>query len=101
MKSDYRYSKDIVYNNFVWCEPDAAQKSRIEDTAQKILDVRAEFEGKTLAWLYNENTMPQELRNAHRENDLAVMAAYGFDENMNEAEIVSALMKMYKHLTEK
>lgn len=100
MKSDYAYSATLVYNNFIWCEPAAAQKSRIEETAQKILDVRAEFAGKTLAYLYNETTMPPELRAAHKENDAAVMAAYGFEESMSESEIVAALMKKYQEFTE-
>ena len=95
----YRYSKDIVYNNFVWCSPTDTQKKLIEQTAQKILDVRADFADKTLAYLYNESTMPPELRLAHWENDSAVMAAYGFDENLSESEIVAALMEMYKNLT--
>ena len=96
LKSDYRYSKDIVYNNFVWCEYDSA----IEKTAAKILEVRAGYEGKTLAFLYNESTMPEDLRLAHLENDAAVKSAYGF-ENLSEEEIVSALMILYKNLTEK
>lgn len=95
----YRYSKDIVYNNFVWCSPTDAQKKLIEETAQKILTVRAEFDGKTLAYLYNESTMPVELRLAHMENDAAVMAAYGFDENLSESEIVAALMELHKKMT--
>ena len=98
LKSDYRYSKDIVYNNFIWCRPTIAQKNLIELTAQKILEVRAEFEGKTLAYLYGKD-MPDKLREAHAANDAAVMAAYGFDENMTEFEMVSALMKMYQALT--
>ncbi|MBR5912757.1 MAG: class I SAM-dependent DNA methyltransferase [Selenomonadaceae bacterium] len=94
----YRYSKDIVYNNFIWCSPTLEQKKLIEMTAQKILNVRAEFAGKTLAWLYNETTMPDELRAAHKANDLAVMTAYGFAENLSEEEIVAALMKMYEKI---
>lgn len=99
LKSDYNYSKNIVYNNFVWCNPTCAQKKLIEQTAQKILDVRADFSGKTFAYLYDEKTMPPELRLAHCENDAAVMAAYGFDEKMTESEIVAALMNLYKSLT--
>lgn len=94
----YRYSKDIVYNNFVWCSPTLEQCAKIESTAQKILDVRAEFEDWTLAALYDEKTMPEKLRAAHAENDLAVMAAYGFSAEMTEAEIVSALMEKYSQL---
>jgi len=101
LKSDYRYSKDIVYNNFIWCRPSAAQKKLIETTAQKILDVRADFKGQTLAYLYNEKTMPDKLRAAHKENDRAVMAAYGFDESMTEFETVSALMTLYKNFLQK
>ena len=95
----YRYSGGIVYNNFVWCEPSAAQKSRIEETAQAILDVRKKYADATLAELYDEVLMPADLRKAHKANDAAVMAAYGFDKNMTESEIVGELMKLYKKIS--
>ena len=101
MKSDYRYSKDIVYNNFPWCTPTPEQKAKIEQTAQAILDARAKYPDCSLADLYDELTMPPELRKAHQMNDLAVMAAYGFDRKITESECVAELMKMYKKLTEK
>ena len=96
LKSDYRYSKDIVYNNFPWCQPTDEQKARIESTAQGILDARSKFPDCSLADLYNESLMPPELRRAHQENDRAVMAAYGFDLNMRESEIVAELFRMYQ-----
>ena len=65
LKSDYRYSKDIVYNNFPWCTPTDAQKARIEKTAQMILDARAMYPDCSLADLYDETVMPPELRKAH------------------------------------
>ena len=99
LKSDYRYSKDIVYNNFPWCTPTAEQKAKIEQTAQGILDERAKFPDSSLADLYDELTMPPELRSAHRANDKAVMQAYGFAPAMSEQEIVAELMKMYRELT--
>ena len=99
LKSDYRYSKDIVYNNFPWCEPTAEQKAKIEQTAQAILDARAKYPDSSLADLYDEVTMPPELRKAHQENDRAVMAAYGFSTKMSESECVAELFKMYKELT--
>ena len=99
LKSDYRYSSNIVYNNFVWCEPTEEQRAKIESTAQKILDVRAGYPEKSLAELYSEKEMPADLRQAHAENDLAVMAAYGFSAEMTESEIVSALMEKYLQLT--
>ena len=95
----YRYSASIVYNNFVWCEPTAEQRAKIESAAQKILDVRAGYPEKSLAELYSEITMPADLRAAHLENDAAVMAAYGFSAAMTEAQIVSALMEKYLQLT--
>ncbi len=101
LESRYRYSKDIVYNNFPWCNPTEAQKAKIEKTAQTILDARAKYPDSSLADLYDETTMPPELRKAHKENDKAVMAAYGFDPKMSEAEIVAKLFRMYKKLTEK
>ena len=102
LKSDYRYSKDIVYNNFPWPTPTPAQKERIEKTAQAILDARALYPESSLADLYDELTMPVELRKAHRANDKAVMEAYGFWGRLNsEAACVAELMKLYKALTEK
>lgn len=101
LKSDYRYSKDIVYNNYPWCTPTDEQKARIEQTAQMILDARAQYPDCSLADLYDETTMPPELRKAHQANDLAVMAAYGFDKKITESECVAELMKMYQKLTAK
>lgn len=99
LKSDYRYSKDIVYNNFPWPTPTPEQQAKIEQTAQAILDARAQYPDSSLADLYNETLMPIELRKAHLENDKAVMKAYGFDVKMTESERVAALMKMYVKLT--
>ena len=98
LKSDYRYSKDIVYNNFPWPSADENQQKTIERTAQKILDARALYPDSSLADLYDQTLMPSELRKAHRENDKAVMQAYGFDSKMNEGEIVAELFKMYEKL---
>lgn len=99
LKSDYRYSKDIVYNNFPWPTPTDEQKQKIEKTAQTILDVRALYPDCSLADLYDELTMPTELRKAHQANDKAVMEAYGFSTKMTESECVAELMKMYQELT--
>lgn len=100
LKSDYRYSKDVVYNNFPWPSPTAEQKARIEVTAQAILDARALYPDCSLADLYDEVTMPPELRRAHQQNDKAVMQAYGFWGKLNtETECVAELMKMYQALT--
>ncbi len=105
LKSDYRYSKDIVYNNFPWPSPTDAQKARIEQTAQGILDARALYPDCSLADLYDEIAMPPELRKAHQANDVAVMDSYGFKrgtpEYTSEAACVAALMKMYQALTKK
>ena len=99
LKSDYRYSKDIVYNNFPWPTPTDEQKARIEATAQAILDARAKYPDSSLADLYDEVTMPPELRHAHQDNDRAVMAAYGFSTKMSESDCVAELFKMYQQLT--
>ncbi|MCR4665280.1 MAG: methylase [Paludibacteraceae bacterium] len=123
----YRYSKDIVYNNFPWpvgahtarvqdddaFEPNTLPddafpdkqasrlRSRIETTAQAILDARDLYPDSSLADLYDEVTMPPELRKAHQDNDRAVMEAYGFDwRTMTESECVAALFKMYQELTQ-
>ena len=96
----YRYSKDIVYNNFPWPTPTDEQKAKIEQTAQAILDARALYPDCSLADLYDELTMPVELRKAHQANDKAVMQAYGFWGKLNtESECVAELMKMYQELT--
>ena len=95
----YSYSNTIVYNNFPWPEPTEQQKAEIEKTAQAILDARELYPDCSLADLYDELTMPPELRKAHQANDKAVMKAYGFKNNMSESEIVSELMKMYQELT--
>lgn len=101
----YRYSAKIVYNNFPWPSPTPEQKAKIEQTAQGILDARALYPDSSLADLYDELTMPPELRKAHQENDKAVMAAYGITKNdeefHSESACVAMLMKMYKELTEK
>ena len=102
MKSDYQYSNKIVYNNFPWPTPTEEQKAKIERTAQAILDARALYPDSSLADLYDEVTMPQELRKAHQQNDKAVMQAYGFWGKYNsESACVAELMKMYQQLVEK
>lgn len=116
LKSDYRYSAAIVYNNFPWpllrdgvdyggqtsensvplC---LCVKEKIEKTAQAILDARAKYPDSSLADLYDPLTMPPELRKAHAANDAAVMEAYGFDKSLTESEIVAELFKRYAELT--
>lgn len=102
LKSDYRYSKDIVYNNFPWCNPTPEQKAKIEQTAQHILDVRAKYSDSSFADMYGENMyLYGDLVTAHQLNDRAVMEAYGFWGKLNtESECVAELMKMYQKLTE-
>ena len=98
----YQYSVNVVYNNFPWCEPTEAQKAKIEQTAQGILDARALYPDSSLADLYDELTMPPELRTAHQKNDRAVMEAYGFWGKLNsESDCVAELMKMYQELSYK
>ena len=101
LESRYRYSKDIVYNNFPWCNPTDVQKATIENTAQAILDVRAKNPDCSLADLYDDLTMPTDLRKAHSDNDKAVMEAYGFNTKMTEAEIIIELLKKYQEFVEK
>lgn len=95
----YRYSKELVYNTFPWPAPTEKQKAKIEQTAQAILDARAHYPDCSLATLYDETTMPAELRKAHQNNDRAVMQAYGFSvKDMTESQCVAELMKMYQKL---
>ena len=100
LKSDYRYSAKIVYNNFPWCDLTDSNKAIFSKTAQDILNARANHPGATLADLYGENfELFTDLAEAHEANDKAVMKAYGFKANMTEPQIVAELMKMYQELT--
>ena len=101
LKSDYRYSKEQVYNTFPWPNPTETQKAKIEQTAQAILDARSKFPNTSMADLYDEVTMPVELRKAHQDNDRAVMQAYGFPvkSTFTESQCVAELFKLYKEKT--
>lgn len=100
LKSDYRYSATIVYNNFPLPNPTKEQQAKIEKTAQAILAARAIYKDCSLADLYDDVTMPPELRKAHQLNDRAIMEAYGFwGKVKTESECVSELMKMYQKIT--
>ena len=101
LKSDYRYSKEQVYNTFPWPNPTETQKAKIEQTAQAILDARSKFPNTSMADLYDEVTMPMELRKAHQDNDRAVMQAYGFPvkSTFTESQCVAELFKLYKEIT--
>ena len=102
LKSDYRYSAKIVYNNFPWPSPTDKQKENINKTAKAVLDARAKYPNSSLADLYDELTMPPDLRKAHQQNDIAVMEAYGFNwRKMTESDCVAELMKMYEELLKK
>ena len=95
----YRYSKDIVYNNFPWAEATDEQKAAIEKLAQGVLDARGKFPDSSLADLYDPLTMPKELLKAHQVLDRAVLKLYKFKQDMSESEIVAKLMEMYQKLT--
>jgi hypothetical protein len=100
LKSDYRYSKDVVYNNFPWPSPTEEQRKKIELTAQAILDARDLYPDSSFADLYDELTMPIELRKAHMQNDKAVMQAYGLSiKGTTEESCVAKLMRMYQKIT--
>ena len=105
LKSDYRYSNTLVYNNFPWPTTTEQQKLKIEQTAQAILDARALYPDSSLADLYDELTMPPGLRKEPQANDRAVMDAYGFVKGSpartSESACVAELMKMYQTLTSK
>lgn len=103
IKSDYRYSAKIVYNNFPWSNPSKSQKEKIEKTAQEILNARKLYPNCSLADLYDELTMPKELRAAHQKNDKAVMESYGFPvkSSFTESMCVAELMNLYEKLVEK
>ncbi len=102
LKSDYSYTVNNVYNNFPWPNPTDEQRAKIEQTAQTILDARALYPDSSLADLYDELTMPVELRKAHQDNDRVVMQAYGFNvKTMTESQCVAELFKLYQSMTKK
>ncbi|MVX67023.1 methylase [Clostridium chromiireducens] len=97
LKSDYRYSKELVYNTFPWPEPTEEQKKKIEESAKRILEVRIRYKSSSMASLYDPVSMPRELSKAHEENDKAVMKSYGFSiRDMSEEDCVAELMKLYQ-----
>ena len=93
----YRYSGSVVYNNFVWADATDEQKEKISKTAQAILDARNLYSNTSLAELYSQNglSIATELYTAHKANDKAVLALYGFNADATEDEIVAKLMQMY------
>ena len=100
LKSDYRYSGSVVYNNFPWPTSTNNQMAEIEKTSQAILNARALYPDNSFADLYDEVTMPIELRKAHQDNDRAVMQAYGFDvKTTTESSCVAHLFELYQALT--
>lgn len=100
LKSDYRYSNTIVYNNFPWPEISTEmQKQNIEKAAQSVLDARQQFSNSSLADLYDPLTMPPILQQAHQSLDKAVDAAYGKTTFRSEAERVAFLFELYQKYT--
>ena len=97
----YRYSKDIVYNNFPWPNPTEERLQKIEQTAKSILDAREFYSEASLADMYGNLILFSELMKAHRANDVAVLEAYGFPKDATESEIVARLFKMYQELIKK
>ena len=100
LKSDYQYSNNIVYNNFPWAEnPSKEAVKKIEEKAQKVLDVRAKYPDCSLADLYDPNTMPPDLVKAHNELDNAVDSSYGKKKFITEAERMEFLFDLYEKYT--
>ena len=99
LKSDYRYAKDIVYNNFPWPETTDEQRAEIENLARTVMDARAQYPENSLADLYDPLTMPPELLKAHQSLDRAVMKLYGFAKDAPESAIVAVLMERYQAIT--
>lgn len=102
IKSDYRYSNEIVYNNFPWPTPTDTQKKKLEQTAQAIIDARKHYPNSSLADMYGEQMyLYTDLVAAHHQNDLAVMKAYRFSTKMTEEDIVKELFGRYMELTQR
>lgn len=101
LKSDYRYSKEIVYNNFPWPEANKKQQEKIAKLAQAVLDARKQFPGSSLADLYDPRTMPPVLLEAHQNLDRGVMRLYGFSARMTDSAIVAKLFELYQNIVMK
>ena len=100
LETRYRYSKEIVYNNFPWPDPTEEQKQKIEQTANAILDVRTRYPNESFATLYDSLTMPPDLLRVHQLNNTAVMRAYGMPiKETDEAACVAWLMRLYQEKT--
>ena len=101
LKGDYRYSNNIVYNNFPWAmDVSEKQKERVEKSAQAVLDARKEFPDSSLADLYDPSTMPKVLVDAHRALDKAVDLCYRPEAFKTELERLEFLFKLYRQYTE-
>ena len=101
LKSDFRYSASIVYNNFPFPEVEKNLRDKISATADNILQVRNHYPDSSLADLYDPTLMPKDLRDAHKKNDAAVLDAYGFDKNLTESQILAALINLHQKFIEK
>ena len=101
LKSDYRYTNTIVYNNFVWPDATPERRARIESCAQAVLDARGAHPDASLADMYNPDNefLFPDLMAAHRKLDAAVEAAYGVDFAGDEEKIVAHLFKLYAERT--
>jgi len=101
LKSDYRYSNKIVYNNYPWpIDPSIKNKKEVETKAQKVLDIRTEFPDSSLADLYDPLTMPPKLVKAHQELDKAVDLCYRPQAFINETARIEFLFDLYNQYTE-
>lgn len=102
IKSDWRYSKEMVYNAFPWIEEISdTQREKIESLAQAVLDARTLYPDSSLADLYDPESMPVELIKAHNNLDREVLKLYGYSKDTSEDEIVADLMSRYERLMEK
>lgn len=98
LESRYRYSAKLVYNNFVWMQMHFIDYAKLILAAKKVLKARENYPNSSLADLYDEVTMPKDLREAHKEVDQIVMKIYGYDENMTEEEIAVDLLQRYEYV---
>jgi hypothetical protein len=97
LKSDYRYSKDLVYNNYPFPKNvNEKQKLAVEEKAQNVLNIRASFNDCSLADLYDPLSMPPNLKKAHQELDKAVDNCYGTKSFKNDKERIEFLFGLYE-----
>jgi type I restriction-modification system DNA methylase subunit len=99
LKSDFRISAEIVYNNFPFPQFNEEEKSRLQKAGENLMSVRDKFTDQSLADMYDPNFMPSELRKIHEENDSVVLKAFGIKKGAKDTEILAGLFERFEELS--